>query len=165
MRGGERYYSQGAVLAVTLMLLLLLALTVTAAVRSHSVQTLLMANQQRSLQLQSLVDRTVESVISNPGHFLTCQQADISCGEMDAQAEEMDAGLQCHIRYVGKQSGLGCSINMDSTAPCHASYLWDVRVAVLDRRRDSSNDFSRAGIAARQGISFFHRSGLPGCEG
>ncbi|MFW2422248.1 MAG: hypothetical protein ACN4EJ_06500 [Porticoccaceae bacterium] len=165
MNSGNRYHSQGAVLAVTLILLLLLALTVTAAVRSHSVQTLLLANQQRSLELQSLVERTVESVISNPGHFLICQQADISCGEMDAQAETMDAALQCHIRYVGKQSGLGCSINMDSTAPCHASYLWDVQVAVLDRRRDSSNDFSRAGIAARQGISFFHRSGLPGCEG
>jgi len=157
-------YSRGAVLAVTLVLLMLLGLTVTAAVRSHSVQTLLQANQQRSLAIERLVERTLEALVSEPNNFMQCQAALIDCGVMQSTAAEVEVALQCEVAYIGKKTGLGCSINLQSTAPCHADYLWDVSVAALDLRRDNSGDFARAGIAARQGVSFFHRAGLPGCD-
>lgn len=156
---------RGAVLAVTLVLLLLLALTVTAMVRNHSVQTLLLANQQRSIAIERLTERSVEAVVSDADNFMQCQNSTVACAAaMQQLAADIDVALQCRVAYVGKRSGLGCSIGLQSTAPCHADYIWDVSVAALDLRRDSTGDFSRAAVAVRQGVSFFHRSGLPGCD-
>lgn len=161
---GNRSRSGGAVLAVTLVLLMLLALTVAATVRSNSVQSLLLANQQRGAELEQLAGRALEAVVSDADNFMACRTALVGCGEIDGLAAAAGAALQCTVRYIGKQSGLGCSINLNSTAPCHADYLWDVSVAVLDERRNSSGDFTQAAVGARQGVAFFHRAGLAGCD-
>lgn len=160
----NRRRTGGAVLALTLVLLMLLALTVAATVRSNSVQSLLMANQQRSIELEQLADRALEAVVSDADNFMACRTTVVGCGEIDRLAAAAGAALQCTVSYVGKQSGLGCSINLNSTAPCHADYLWDVRVAVLDEHRDSGGDFAQSTVGARQGLAFFHRAGLAGCD-
>jgi hypothetical protein len=155
----------GAVLAITLVLLLLLALTVAAMVRSNSVQALLDASRQRSAALEQLAEQAVAAVISEPANFMQCQTSEISCGTADVAAADAQATVSCSVTYVGERSGLGCSINLDSTAPCHVDYLWDITVDVADLRRVSSGDFSHSVFSARQGVAFFHRGGLPGCDG
>lgn len=142
------YKSQaGAVLVVALLMLLILTLLGVASIRSSNINMMLVDNQMRTLEMESIARETTEILLSDLDYFVDATNYDVSGNFIEpafVSTLEGSRGVNISIDNVECKEEIslpGYSIVVGSSTGSRSNVYWQTEVTVSDATSGATSTF------------------------